>query len=138
MIDEIKKYDLNFDKDVFISKVDRIFIMILDALMEKNINNVKHYISNDIYNHYINLVNSYNEKGLTRIFDEMNIKSTELTGYDIKDNNIYITVKLISRYMDYFIDSNTGNYVSGVNNHRLETANAPSKEGAFFSLFTLL
>ena len=121
MLEEIKKYDSNFNESVFINKADRIFIMILDAIMEKNINNIKHYISDNVYNDLNQLVSSYNEKNIIRIFDEMNIKSTEIMNVNIYDNKLFITVKLISRYMDYFIDPDTGNYISGINDHRIET-----------------
>lgn len=120
MIEEIKKYDKEFNEDVFIGKVDRIFIMILDAIMERNILNIKHYINEEIYNRYTELVNSYNEKNVIRIFDEMNVKSTKIENYEVKDNCIYVDVVLISRYMDYYIDAKTGDYISGVNTHRIE------------------
>ena len=120
MIEEIRNYDTNFNEDVFIGKVDRIFIMILDAIMEGNILNVKHYINDEIYNRYTELVNSYKNENIIRIFDEMNVKSTKIINYEVKENNIYIDVILVSRYMDYFIDENTGDYISGVNTHRIE------------------
>lgn len=120
MEQEIKKYDNDFNIGIFINKVDRIFIMLLDALMERNIDNIKHYISDSIYEHFSNLAKQYEQKNIIRVFDEMNVKSTNIECYEIKDNNIYITVNLVSRYMDYFIDANNGNYISGINNQRIE------------------
>ena len=119
MIEEIRKYDKDFNEATFISKVDHIFIMILNAIMDNNIDSVKHYLSNDVYKKYNELVTTYKQKGLTRLFDEMNIKKTEIINYNIINNNIIIIVKIDTRYMDYFIDSN-GDYVSGINNHRIQ------------------
>ena len=117
MMEDITKYDKEFNESKFISKVDHMFIMILDAIMDKNIDNVKHYISDDIYNKLNELINSYDNK--TRLFDEMNIKSTRIINSSIVDNKIVIVVNITTRYMDYFIDEN-GNYLSGINDHRIE------------------
>ena len=102
---KITDYDKNYDEALFISKADHIFIMILDAIMDNDMNSVKHYLADDVYERFNNLVNQYKEKNYTRIFDEMNVKSTNIIDCNILDDKINITVKLTSRYMDYFIDN---------------------------------
>jgi predicted lipid-binding transport protein (Tim44 family) len=119
MDDEIKKYDKEFDLAHFYTKVDHIFIMILNAIMERDISNVKHYLSNEIYEEYNKLINSYIEDKKIRLFDEMNVKSTDIIDVYKNDNGINIVVKLVSRYMDYFIDED-GEFKSGINDHRIE------------------
>ena len=119
MIEEIKKIDTNFDEAMFLSKVDHIFIMILDAIMERDLSTVKHYLSDDIYNKFNDMVNSYQDSHKIRLFDEMNVKSTNIDSVNITEEDININVTITSRYMDYFIDED-GNYISGVNDHRIE------------------
>ncbi len=119
MIEEIKKIDTNFDESMFLSKVDHIFIMILDAIMERDLSTVKHYLSDDIYNKFNDMVNSYLNSHKIRLFDEMNVKSTNIDSVNITEEDININVTITSRYMDYFIDED-GNYISGVNDHRIE------------------
>ena len=119
MIEEIKQYDKEFNEAMFLTKVDHIFIMILDAIMSNDMSSVKHYLADDIYNKYQELVKEYSEKGLTRLFDEMNVKSTSLNSYNVLNNTLNINVTIESRYMDYFINDD-GDYVSGVNTHRIE------------------
>ena len=104
MIEEIIKYDKGFTEATFLTKADHIFIMILNAIMENDLSTVKHYLSEDVYNHFNELVNKYTEEHVIRLFDEMNVKSTDII--DVYKNNygINIVVKLVSRYMDYFID----------------------------------
>ena len=119
MIEEIKKIDTNFDEAMFLSKVDHIFIMILDAIMERDLSTVKHYLSDDIYNKFNDMVNSYLNSHKIRLFDEMNVKSTNIDSVNITEEDININVTITSRYMDYFIDED-GNYISGVNDHRIE------------------
>ena len=83
MIQEIQKYDKNFDEAMFLSKVDHIFIMVLNAIMDRDMSSVKHYLSNNIYERYNALVQMYLEDKKIRLFDEMNVKSTSIKGYNI-------------------------------------------------------
>lgn len=119
MIEEITKYDSNFNEAMFLTKVDHTFIMILSAIMDNDMSSVKHFLDDPIYEKFNTLVESYKEKGLTRLFDEMNVKSTSISNVIIDDEKINIIVSLTSRYMDYFLNSE-GEYVSGVNDHRIE------------------
>jgi predicted lipid-binding transport protein (Tim44 family) len=119
MIEEIIKYDKGFTEATFLTKADHIFIMILNAIMENDLSTVKHYLSEDVYNHFNELVNKYTEEHVIRLFDEMNVKSTNIDSVNITEEDININVTITSRYMDYFIDED-GNYISGVNDHRIE------------------
>lgn len=119
MLNKVIEYDKNFNEALFLSKADHIFIMILNAILENDMTSVKHYLSDEVYKKFDAMVNSYKEKGITRIFDEMNVKQTKIVDTNIQDNKINITIDLTSRYMDYFIDEN-GNFVSGNNQSRIE------------------
>ena len=119
MTDEIKKYDDDFTEATFLTKADHIFIMILSAIMENDLSSVKHYLSEDVYNHFDELVKSYEKDKVIRLFDEMNVKSTDIVNYTVEDNKLNIKVLLVSRYMDYFIDED-GEFKSGINDHRIE------------------
>ena len=56
------------------------------------------------------------------MYDELNVKETHLLTSEITENEMLIKVKIISRYMDYLIDE-SGKFVSGVNDHRVEKEN---------------
>lgn len=122
MIEKILEYDKNFDESVFLTRIDHIMIMILGGIMENNMKDVKHYLSDETYDKFTTLVEDYKSKGITRIFGEMNIKNSSISNVEIVDNKINITCNIITRYMDYFVDSD-GNYISGINNHRIERNN---------------
>lgn len=115
---KIKDYDNNFDESLFISKVDNIFIQLIDAIMQRDLSNIKHYLSNEVYNKYNTLIDSYKNDKKIRIFEEMNVKSSAIIDSYIKDNNINIEVVLTSRYIDYFINEE-GEYLSGNNSSRV-------------------
>ena len=89
MIEEITKYDSNFNEAMFLTKVDHTFIMILSAIMDNDMSSVKHFLDDPIYEKFNTLVESYKEKGLTRLFDDMNVKSTSIS-------NVIIDIVLLS------------------------------------------
>jgi predicted lipid-binding transport protein (Tim44 family) len=120
MTEEIIKYDNNFNESEFISKVDRIFIMFLDSIMHKDISMVDHYANEKVCSYASILIDEYTQKNVIRLFDEANIKSTKICDFKFIDNKYVIKVELVSRYKDYIIDDN-GNYISGVEDHRIET-----------------
>ena len=119
MIEDIIKADDTFSESTFLSNVDHIFIMILNAIQNNNIEDVRHYLANDVYVNFNDMVNEYKKKNIRRLFDEMNVKTSRITGSMITDNFITIEVVLVSRYMDYFTDENY-KYISGVNDRRIE------------------
>lgn len=119
MIEEITKYDKNFTEATFLTKADHIYMMLLDAVMERDLKDVKHYLSENVYNNLNIIINDYLSRKVIRIFNETNVKTSSILNYTFDNENINITISLTSRYMDYFIDEN-GNYLSGSNDHRIE------------------
>ncbi len=119
MINEIIKYDTNFDESIFLTRIDHVFIMILDAIMERDMSSVSHYLSDDVLNKFTSLVNEYLNDGKIRLFDEMNIKESNIESVNVSEDKINITCRIVTRYMDYFINED-GDYISGINDHRVE------------------
>lgn len=123
MINELKKLDNTFSESKFLTKIDNIFVMLHISLMTNNLERVKHFISEDVFKEFEDKLNILNKNNQVQMFDELNVKSTEITNVDLNDEKFIISVKLISRYMDYIIDSNTKEIISGNNNYRVEKNN---------------
>lgn len=121
-MNEVLKYDKNFTESKFKTYADNIFIQLHLALVTKELENIRHFVSKEVYDIYENKLNDLNTKGLTQMYDEINVAQTDIVNYQIKDNMIIIEVNLISRYLDYLIDEN-GNYVSGDTDVRTEKLN---------------
>ena len=109
-----------FDDDVLIGKFSNIFIKLLVGIMSRDLKDIKHYLSDDVYNKYQNMINELITNNEIRCFDELNVKSISILSKEQDDNFDIVNVKLVSRYMDYIIDSNIKEYKSGVNNQRVE------------------
>ena len=54
------------------------------------------------------------------MYDELNVKSSEIERVEITDKEFIVYVRLVTRYMDYMLDSESGNLVRGDNTRRIE------------------
>lgn len=120
MINELVKYDTNFNEASFKSYIDNIFVKLFTAIMLDDLENVKHFLSEDVYNKYKEKLDNLNSKNIRQMYDELNVKSSNITNVEITDDYFIITVSLTARYMDYQINKDNGNLISGNNTSRIE------------------
>ena len=119
----INKYDSSIDNSMFKTKVDNIFIQLYNGISNGDLIDVKHKISDKVYDKYQIEVDKNNKDNLKHVFGELNVTSTKILSVDDKDNMIIVKVELVSRYMDYFVNKDTNDYVKGINTHRVEHKN---------------
>lgn len=120
MLDELVRCDTGFNEASFKSYIDNVFVKLFTAVMLDEVDDVKHFLSDDVYMQYKGISGDYKSRNLIQMYDELNVKSSNITNVDITDCEYKVTVLLVSRYMDYLLDRDTGNLVSGNNNSRIE------------------
>jgi len=54
-LNDFLELDKNFNEASFLTKVDNVFIKLFTAIMLNNLEEVRHFISDDIYNYYKNI-----------------------------------------------------------------------------------
>ena len=121
-MNEILKYDPEFTESKFKTYVDNVFIQLHMAVVTKELENIKHFVSDEVYNKYKQIVDNLEKKHLIQMYDEINVAQTDILGYQVTATDMIIEVNLISRYLDYLMDEE-GNYVSGNTNVRSEKNN---------------
>ena len=104
-------------------KFSNIYIMLLYAIMTNDIERVKHFLSDEMYLKYKNIIDEHIRNNETEMFDELNVYRIDIESSENKDNFEYVTVRLISRYMDYFIDNDTKKKKRGIDSYRIEKTN---------------
>lgn len=119
----ISDYDKTFSESTFKSKIDNMFVMLHTAIMLEDLPRVDHFISDDVYNEYDYRINELKNSNLRQMYDEVNVKSTEILFSEIINDKIIVKVLIVSRCMDYLIDKTTGECVSGNNKSRIEKKN---------------
>ena len=123
MLDELIKLDPTFTESSFKTKVYNIFVMLYTSLMTDNLKRVDHFISDKVYKQFNDKLQELNNNNQRQMLDELNVESIEIENVEIKDDRYVITVKLISRYLDYITDKISGEYISGNNYERVEKIN---------------
>lgn len=117
-MNEILKYDQDFSESKFVTYVNNVFIQIYTSLMTKEIENIKHFVTDEVYHRLEQKINSLNKLGLIQMYDELNVAQTNILSYQVEENKMIIQVRILSRYLDYFVDLE-GNYVSGNRDSRV-------------------
>ena len=121
-MNEILKYDPEFTESKFKTYVDNVFIQLHMAVVTKELENIKHFVSDEVYNKYQNKLDELNKKHLIQMYDEINVAQTDILSYKVDNENMIIEVNILSRYLDYLMDED-GNYVSGDTDIRTEKNN---------------
>lgn len=121
-MDEILKYENDFTESKFKTFVDNVFIQIHLAIMTKELEKIKHFVSNDVYERFEKKVSTLTQQNMIQMYDEINVKQTTILSSIIEENKMVIKVNITSRYMDYLMDED-GNFISGINDRRIEKEN---------------
>ena len=113
----------DFNEAMFKTKVDNIFVKLYTCIMKGDLTDVRHFISEELYNNYINKINELISHNKRQMYDEINVKNTMIINRKILEDKEIIDVEIVSRYMDYIIDINTGDLISGDDTRRRERRN---------------
>ena len=121
-MNEILKYDSDFSESEFKTYVDNVFIQLHLAVVTKELENIKHFVSSEVYNKYQKKIDELKANHLVQMYDEINVAQTDILDCQVTSTDMLIKVYLVSRYLDYLMDEN-GNYVSGNTDTRTERVN---------------
>lgn len=123
MIDKLVKLESDFNLDIFYSKVSNVFIMMLNSIVFQDISRVYASLNEDIRNYIVDKIENLKEHNLTQLYDELNVKSISISDIEILEDRCVVKVLLVSRYLDYQIDTVTKKIKSGNDQLRVEVNN---------------
>lgn len=113
LIQKIITEDKDFSESKFKAKADNIFIQVYTAVMKKDLTRVKHFLSEDLYKKFEQKIQMLDDEGLIQVYGELNVSDTEIVRIIENDESYEIEVKLLTKYLDYKLDKQTRNIVSG-------------------------
>ena len=122
-MEELLKIDPTFNEGMFITKVNNIFVMLLSSFMMDNLSRVRHFISDEVNEKYEKNLKKLNKQNLRQMYDELNVKTTTIKDVEIKDDCVIIKVDIVSRAIEYLVNKDTGDYVTGIKDYRIEKTN---------------
>lgn len=112
-----------FNESMFKTKVDNIFVKLYTCIMKEDLSDVAHFISDELLSKLDTKIENLKSQNKRQIYDEINVKNTNIINRKIEEDKEIIEVEIISRYMDYIIDKNTGNTIFGDDSRRIEKRN---------------
>ena len=113
----------DFNEAMFKTKVDNIFVKLYTAEMKQDLSDVMHFINDDVRDMFQNRIDENKRLNRRQMYDEINVKSTNIIDRCITDDKEIVEAQIISRYMDYVIDKNTGATIEGDDTRRIEKRN---------------
>ncbi len=123
MLINLIKEDPNFNEDMFKTNINNMFIMLLSSIMTDKLDRVRHFLSTDLEEKYDELLESLNSNNERQMYDELNVAGTTIEEVTETNDSFIVKIKLTSRYMDYVVNKISGDYLRGVNDHRIEKIN---------------
>ncbi len=96
-IEEYVKIDPSFNQSRFIGDINRMMQKIYEAVSNDNLDSIKYFISDKVYERYQGIINRSKEKGLTLKYENVFVDS------EIKEiSKSTITVESTCRYSKYY------------------------------------
>ncbi len=113
-------YPEDFNESMFISKVNNIFVKLLSAIMQNNLASIDHFVSDEVMTNAQSIIDNTKKQGGIQIYDEINIVNTKIQSCNLIESVYYINVLLQSKYLDYIIDIDSKEKISGDDTQRKE------------------
>ncbi len=118
--EELAKLDPSFNESMFITKVNNMFVKFFTAIMLDEMEDIKHFVSDDVYEYGLNILNNAKARGVRQMYDMLNVKNSRITNYAVNENVYTINVYLQSRYLNYIISLESGDVLSGNDHDRIQ------------------
>lgn len=113
VLQNLVQEDKTFSEAKFKAKVDNVFIQLYAAVIKQDLQKVKHFLSDEVYEEYDKKIKKLQAKNQLQIYDELNVSDTNIVNISEYDDRFEIEVSLLTKYLDYLIDKNTKKFISG-------------------------
>lgn len=90
MMNEILTYEPDFTESKFKTYVDNVFIQLHMAVVTKELENVRHFLSDDVYNKYKQKIDDLTQKHQIQMYDEINVAQTDILNYRVTNTDMII------------------------------------------------
>ena len=120
VLDNLIREDSTFSEAKFKSKVDNVFIKLYTGVMKQDLENIKHFLADEVYEKYNGKIKQLQAANQIQVYDELNVSNTNITKIEELEDRFEITVSLLTKYLDYKIAKDTKKYISGNKDVRVE------------------
>lgn len=110
---ELKARDPDFSEDLFITRINNMFIQLQEAWQAKDWKKVRPFESDELFNQHARQLQELIDSRTTNVVDDIGILRTQISDYHDNGATESLDVYMRVRYKDYIIDDNTGKVVEG-------------------------
>ena len=119
----MRKLEDILEESKFISYVDNVFVKIHLAITFNELETIDHFVNDSVYNKLKEKLDKLNQQNLIQMHDMINVKNSHIIDFEETNDKYIVKVNLTSRYVDYCIDKNSKETVSGNDIDRIEKTN---------------
>ena len=112
-IAEYKKIDPDFDENEFTQRVSNIYMQMQNCWTKKNIEELKPYVTDILYNQADRQLDAYRKNKRTNYIEDIAVLGVNIRGYYQENDNDHMIVLLRTRIKDYTLNDTTGQLVGG-------------------------
>ena len=76
VLENLIKEDNSFSEAKFRAKVDNIFIQLYTGVMKQDLEKVKHFLSDEVYEKYNAKIEALKNANQIQVYDELNVSNT--------------------------------------------------------------
>ena len=111
--DKIKKNDELFNREEFKQKTKMLFIKIQQAIMDRNLEEIRYFETEDLFEKQTNQVEEYIKNGQINIIDRVCILNSRLFMYECNDEREVLVNILESRMINYIAEDGSSRVIKG-------------------------
>lgn len=119
VLNKIKQYIPNFDKEKFLADGYQIYLDVQNAWMNFKLEDVKDKITDEMFNMYESQLDTLEVKGEQNIMKDFARRKAYLKDVVMQNNNITITTVYVIDFYDYIIDKSSGKVLRGTNKQKI-------------------
>ena len=120
VLESLIKQDPDYSESKFKSKVENTFVQIKLSMVTGKVEKIDHFVNDETYEKIKQKVENDKENNRIQIYDELNVADVQITKIEELDDCFKITVRVLSKALEYYIDRDTRKYLSGNNSYRTE------------------
>ena len=102
-----------FSEAKFKAKVDNVYIKLYTGVMKQDLETIRHFLSDEVYEKYNAKIKQLQAANQIQVYDELNVSDTNIISINEFDDRFEITVRLLTKYLDYRIAKDTRKFISG-------------------------
>ena len=114
-IDEYRLRDPRFSEPALCERISNLYIQMQNCWTAKNMESLRPYFTDTSYAQFDRQLDSYRQNRRTNYVERIAVLGVNLRGWYEQENNDCMVATVRTRIVDFTVDDNTGNIISGSN-----------------------